>query len=192
MTDYKILLRDIIEMFYQSPFKIFNVNSLDGKKLMKPIGYFISLGITTSLRTIKDLAEVLNKSDYDISARIVELRSYKNDTWNEFLNVVSDIPEDQIKKYPSPIMEDTVLLEKSEAESLLETLKKSIEEGNYTDSYIKQKLQDAMAKLETFEGGWDTHKLMKKEKGFNIFHNCINYLDKDNVEYRIGIYVTKN
>ena len=58
-NDYKIILRDIVELFYQPPFKIFNVNSVDGETLVRPFGYFISLGITTSFDILKNIRDLI-------------------------------------------------------------------------------------------------------------------------------------
>ena len=92
-NDYKMTLRDIVELFYQSPFKIFNVNSSDGVTLTRPFGYFISLGITTSFDSLRQIRDVIKKSDYGFDARLVELESIKSEEYGDFLNILSDKSE---------------------------------------------------------------------------------------------------
>ena len=56
-------------MFFKSrEFKIFDVS---------PEGYFISLGLTTSLETLEKLSTVLRHSDYGFSASVRELKSVR-------------------------------------------------------------------------------------------------------------------
>ena len=96
--DYKIILRDIVELFYHSPFKIFNVNSVDRETLMRPFGYFISLGITTSMESLKNIRDIIGKSDYGFEAKIVELESIKSEEYGDFLNVITNKTEEEYQQ----------------------------------------------------------------------------------------------
>ena len=53
------------------------------------------------------------------------------------------------------------------------------------------RLQDLIDKL-TSTNGWDAHLIQKDdEKGeYRIFHQYINYKKENDVEYRVGIFVT--
>ena len=186
-NDYKIILRDIVELFYQPPFKIFNVNSVDGETLVRPFGYFISLGITTSFDILKNIRDLISKSDYGFEARLVELESIKSDEYGDFLNVLSDLQENEIKKYPSTPPENIEVLEKEDAENLLSELTEKINSGDYSVSMYRQKLADTIKKI----ANWEDHGLQIKDGQPGVFHKFINYKKTDNAEFRIGIYVTK-
>lgn len=186
-TDYKIILRDIVELFYQPPFKIFNVNSVDGETLVRPFGYFISLGITTSFDILKNIRDLISKSDYEFEARLVELESIRSDEYGDFLNVLSDLQENEIKKYPSPIPDDVEVLGKEDAENLLSDLTEKINCGDYSVSMYRQKLADTLKKIEN----WDDYGVQLKDGQPGVFHKFINYRKTDKAEFRIGIYVTK-
>ena len=112
--DYKIILRDIVELFYHSPFKIFNVNSVDRKTLVRPFGYFISLGITTSMESLKNIRDIIGKSDYGFEAKIVELESIKSEEYGDFVNVITNKTEWEITKYPSTPPENIKVYTKEE------------------------------------------------------------------------------
>lgn len=187
ITEYKIILRDIVEMFYQPPFKIFNVNSIDGKTIVKPFGYFISLGITTSLDVLNNIKNYISKSDYGFDAKLVELESIRSEEYGDFLNVLSDIPEDKIKKYRSTPPENIKVYDKKEVDELLESYNKKIESGDYSCSLKKKELLDLTKKINS----WDDHCIQEKDNVLGIFHKFVNYKKTDKAEFRIGIYVTK-
>ena len=170
-NDYKIILRDIVELFYQPPFKIFNVNSVDGETLVRPFGYFISLGITTSFDILKNIRDLISKSDYGFEAKLVELESIKSDEYGDFLNVLSDLQENEIKKYPSTPPENIEVLEKEDAENLLSELTEKINSGDYSVSMYRQKLADTIKKIEN----WEDHGLQIKNGQPGVFHKFINY-----------------
>lgn len=186
--DYKVILRDIVELFYQSPFKIFNVNSIDSKTMVKPFGYFISLGITTSLDSLKTIRDYISKSDYGIDARIVEICSTRSDKYGDYLNVLLPTKEDEITKYPSLIPDGTQVLEKDQVEELLGELQVKIQEGDFGLSPLRQKICDTMEKI---GDDWDSKALQIKEGVVGVFHKYVNYKRDDSSEYRIGIYATK-
>ena len=179
-NDYKIILRDIVELFYQPPFKIFNVNSVDGETLVRPFGYFISLGITTSFDILKNIRDLISKSDYGFEARLVELESIKSDEYGDFLNVLSDLQENEIKKYPSTPPENIEVLEKEDAENLLSELTEKINSGDYSVSMYRQKLADTIKKIEN----WEDHGLQIKNGQPGVFHKFINYKKTDNGSYQ--------
>lgn len=186
--DYKVTLRDIVELFYQSPFKIFNINSIDGETMVKPFGYFISLGITTSLESLKTIRDYISKSNYGIDSRIVEICSTKSDEYGDYLNVLLPTREDEITKYPSSIPDDTQVLEKNQAEELLEDLQIKIQEGDFRLSPLKQKICDTLEKI---GDDWDTKAIQLKDGVVGVFHKYVNYKRENASEYRIGIYATK-
>ena len=165
-NDYKIILRDIVELFYQPPFKIFNVNSVDGETLVRPFGYFISLGITTSFDILKNIRDLISKSDYGFEARLVELESIKSDEYGDFLNVLSDLQENEIKKYPSTPPENIEGLEKEDAENFAACVAPYI--GEYELVYTRNErgkellLEGRVKSLEHAGAQSATHKVVRK------------------------------
>ena len=176
----KTILRDIVELFYHSPFKIFNINSVDGETMVKPFGYFISLGITTSLESLRQICDYIGKSDYGFDSRIVEICSLRSDKYGDHLNMLLPTPEDEITKYPSDLPPQ--LLDKDQA---TEFLKENIQEGNFE---LTQKLREVMDKIGE---DWECKAVQIKEGIPVIFHRFVNYRKEGDLEYRIGIYVTK-
>lgn len=186
-NDFKNTLKDIVEIFYQPPFKIFNINSVDGKTLVKPFGYFISLGITTSLDMLRNLRDIIAKSDYGFEARLVEIESTKSDFYGDFLNVLVDLQENEIKKYPSAIPEGTEILEKEDAEKLISKMTEKIESGEYAVSVDRQQLIKTFNKIDN----WKDFAIQMRNGQPGVFHRYVNYRKAENSEFRIGIYVTK-
>ena len=186
-NDYKMTLRDIVELFYQSPFKIFNVNSSDGVTLTRPFGYFISLGITTSFDSLRQIRDVIKKSDYGFDARLVELESIKSEEYGDFLNILSDKSEEELKKYISIPPDSLQIMDKEESLKYLDELTDKMNSGDLSVAQERQKVSDLIKRIDN----WDEYGLQIKDGQPGLFHKYINYKKGDNSEYRIGIYVTK-
>ena len=157
--NYRHLLVEITKMFFKSrEFKIFDVS---------PEGYFISLGLTTSLETLEKLSTVLRNSDYGFSASVRELKSVRIDD-NEYINTVTEsIP----KKFDSGQM---------------------IKEGSVIyGEESKDKFPEITEFIETSEGGWDEYGILcKPDSNPVVYYKKVNYMRQDEgSELRLGIYV---
>lgn len=188
ITDYKVILRDIVELFYHSPFKIFNINSVDGETMVKPFGYFISLGITTSMESLKLIRDFISKSDYGFEARLVEIKSTKSEEYGDFLNTLSDIPEEDIHKYESPIPENYQVLGETETKELMTELQDKITSGDFRVSPLRSRITEVLEKI---GDQWEDYGVQIKDGFPGIFHKYVNYKKASDAEYRIGIYATK-
>lgn len=180
-------VHEIVEIFYQKPpFKTFYVNSTDGVNFCKPLGVFISLGITTSFKVLTDLAKILCRTP-GMTARVAEIVSTKVE--GQFLNVLSDsIPDTQYEVNPETVAPSKVL-GKSEAEAQLQEL---MDQGK-TEQYMK--LRDTIARVqEDPAGAWTNKQVMCLDNGgYRVFHRLVNYRkDVDDTEYRLGIYVDED
>lgn len=184
--DYKVILRDIVELFYQSPFKIFNVNTVDGETIVKPFGYFISLGITTSLESLKNIRDYISKSDYGFEARLSEICSVKSEKYGDYLNMLLPTTEENITKYQSSDLPN--LLDKESAEALLTALSKKIQDGDLSVSPFHQRLGEIIGRIGS---DWDSKSVLIKNDTPSIFYKYINYKNTGDAEYRIGIYAKK-
>lgn len=194
-------VRKLVEVFYQPPFKTFYVNSIDGSEFVKPVGIFVSLGITTSLRTIDNICDIINNSE-KYSSRVVEIASKR--VSGQFLNYVT-------KENPPQIHIDTIqqgvlfLPERDKGEKLIDQKFSMIELEQMKDLMHPDQdiltLQKYAPKIKSLESlikqieddplGWDGYWILKKpDESYKLFHRYINYSNMGDVEYRIGIYVT--
>ena len=184
----KAKIHNLVSVFYQPTFKTFFINSVDEETFIKPFGIFVSLGITTSMKTIEDIKNIIQESD-EFSAQIAELSSKK--VRGQFLNTITNLSSPQqyeIQEFPEGTMNE------EEARAELERLKaimnpeEELETLKIHAPRVSQ-LQDLIDKL-TSSGGWDAHLIQKKEEGdYGVFHKFVNYKNDGDVEYRIGIYV---
>lgn len=187
-----ILREDIhrlVEVFYQPPFKTFYVNSIDGDSFVKPVGVFVSLGITTSDKMLEDIREILSDK-YD--ATIAEISSVKKG--NQYLNTITNTHNPE-KYLISDFGEDTLDQEGAERElnSLRELMAVDQLLPVLQESAPKiAKLQELIEKLSEDSGeGWKYHRIQKEEGSYRLFHKYVNYKKEGDVEYRIGIFISE-
>jgi hypothetical protein len=183
-------INEIVEVFYQQNFKTFYINSIDGKTFVKPVGVFVSLGITTSMKAIEDIRSVIANTE-GYSAIIAEISSKK--VGNQFLNTIVNL--ETPTQYRLDNFGDNIL-NKEKAEEELQKLKEKMnidEDIKILQLYAPKisKLQDLIDKL-TISNGWDDHSIMKEDDDYKIYHQKINYKKDGNIEYRIGIFVSEN
>lgn len=195
MALHKEKVHELVEIFYnQRKFKTFYVNSIDGKTFTMPSGVFVSLGITTPLRVLTEIRNVLR--DQGFGSRLAEIRSDK--VGGQYLNIITSKSEDEISQY---VIEESQYPEKTmnetEAKELLELLKAKV----VTDSPIEilREVSPKVSKLSQIienldRSGWDRHLVqIDTDGGYKIFHTKVNYYKEPTTgsEYRIGIYVTE-
>jgi hypothetical protein len=190
----KETIHELVEVFYQPPFKTFYINSLDGQAFSKSLGVFVSLGITTSMKTLQDIKEVLQKTS-GYNAALVEIKSQK--VAGQFLNTVIEKPETEVTQYEMTEYPEKWYSEE-ESKKLLQDMKEAIEKGETTATEYAGKvtrLEELIKKLDwNYPGGWVNHVIQVTPDGdYKIFHKMVNYRQDptDGVEYRIGIYVTE-
>lgn len=184
-------LRDLISVFYRNTFKIFYINSCDGETFTKPLGLFVSLGITTSPSILENMREILESSGY--TATICEISSKR--FGGQYLNTITD--QEFPKQYELTEFDDDIL-DRDGAISLLNSYKKDINQDQDIEllKYLvphAARLEELINKLDR-TSGWDLHLIQKIDdtENFKIFHKFVNYKQVDGVEYRLGIYVSEN
>jgi hypothetical protein len=182
-------IHEIVEVFYQPTFKTFYVNSTDGETFIKPIGVFVSLGITTALKVIEDMGEII--SGYNYNTRIVEISSKKIN--GQFLNTITF---ENPSQYTIKDSEDILGKEKAEEELCrLKAFMSPNESLEVIQTYAPkiQKLQELIDELNKSPQGWENHviKLEDGSEDYKIFHKQVNYKKENDVEYRIGIFVSE-
>jgi len=183
-------INEVVEVFYQQNFKTFYVNSIDGKSFVKPLGVFVSLGITTSMKSLEDIRSVIANTE-GYSAVIAEISSKK--VGSQFLNTVINL--ETPKQYVLDNSGDNFLNEEK-AEKELNDLKEKMNTGEDLEVLQKyapkiSKLQDLINKL-TSTNGWESHSILKDGDDYRIYHQNVNYKKDGDIEYRIGIFVSEN
>lgn len=197
----KTSLAEIVEVHYQSPFKIFNINSIDGQTATKPFGLFVSLGLTTSIKVLEGVRCVIEESGYSSSiARITSKRvgSPQGGVHNRYINCLDVIfpNTSAVEQFESTVPNYIKLFNESESRELLNSLKARISDLTTSLSDVA-KLASQVSRVKTqiekitISDGWDTHSLAFDEKNMEYFsfHRTVNYLAEDDLEKRIGIYV---
>lgn len=196
-------IRRLVKVFYQNPFKTFYINSTDGETFIKPVGVFVSLGITTSLGTLENIKDIIENSEY-YSARLVEIGSKK--VSGQFLNYITS--EDPKQIHINTIQEGLQLLKTLKTEGVSQIMDQTasiielekMKDRLHPDQDIKT-IQDYAPKITSLETlinqinddplGWDGYWILKRQDGtFKLFHRYINYGNMGDIEYRIGIFVT--
>lgn len=182
---------ELVEVFYQPTFKTFYINSVDGVNFVKPVGVFVSLGITTSRKVLEDIKDtILGTGKYN--AVVAEISSKK--VGSQYLNtIISTSPEQYLILDPI----DGVM-NRDESINKLDSLKNkmSLISSNQDIDVIKtiapkiSKLQDLIDKLDN-SSGWDSHLIQECDDDFRIYHKNINYKKEGDLEFRIGIYVSE-
>lgn len=181
-------IHDLVEVFYQPTFKTFYINSTNGTTFIKPIGVFVSLGITTSMKVLEDIENIINSTE-EYEAKIVEISSKK--VAGQFLNTITN--KEDPKQYKLTNFSDNIMDEKRSKEKLeeMKNLMSPDQDLEILKTYAPRisRLQDLIDKLTT-TNGWNAHLIEEKANGdYNIYHQFVNYKKEDEIEFRIGIYV---
>lgn len=180
-------LRNAVELYYRTNFRIFTINSVDGKKVIKSPGEFISLGITTSDTVIKTVMEVIKSELPEYEVVKAEMVSVKNDSdVFKYLNYITK--KGDIDKYENTVEVTGKLLDRDLALEELENLRNMIP----SDLNKVNELSKLIQKLEYSVNGWEDHFIEKQEDGtYVLYHKLINYKVDGDKEYRVGIYVVE-
>ena len=185
-------VKDLVGVFYHPPFKIFYINSDDGENFKKPVGVFVSLGITTSPGVIEDIKNIIDSTP-EFRAEIVEIQSKKKS--GQFMNTIVKRYSNsgEISQYLSELKGD--LLDREEAFKELEKMKSvMVPDSDYEilREYAPKisRLSELIGKLDESEK-WAGHLIQRSDEdgGYKIFHKYVNYKCDGDEEYRIGILV---
>lgn len=189
----KLIDRDkvhqLVGVFYQPTYKTFLVNSLDGETVTDPMGVFVSLGMTTSMDVIKSICNIIGDSD-KYNAKIVEIVSRK--VGGQYVNSLTG--KEPVQYHLKDIKE--LIFTREQAIEELENMKNEMDPT--TPLEILKDYAPKVSRLQYFidkldeSGAWGEHRIQKEDNGdYRIYHLRVNYEKVDDVEYRIGIYVTE-
>lgn len=184
-------IHELVRLFYQHTFKTFYINSEDGKEFSKPQGVFVSLGMTTKLKTLENIRDFI-AANKEFRARIAEISSTRVD--DQFLNTITEIENPtqyRIEDLPSDVITKEEAYEELEKLKNDMTLRTSLEELTEKTHQVK-KLKGLIDNLEETQG-WDSHVIQRDgDSDYRIFHLYVNYAKKEGIEYRLGIFVDEN
>ena len=188
---YRDKVHNLINAYYQPTFKTFYVNTTNGKDFIKPTGVFVSLGITTSKKTMDDIRVIVENHGYN--ARIAEISSIKDEGTGQYLNKLIEDSEDPEQYLLTEYNKDSIM-DRDQSMEELGRLKGLLNPDQSLEvlkdiSPKVSKLIDLINKLDP--DGWNLHFIQKEDNGdYKIFHRYVNYKKVENTEYRIGIYVS--
>lgn len=189
----KLIDRDkvhqLVGVFYQPTYKTFLVNSLDGETITDPTGVFVSLGMTTSMNVIESICNIIGDSD-KYNAKIVEIVSRK--VGGQYVNSLTG--KEPVQYHLKDIKE--LIFTREQAIEELENMKNEMDPK--TPLEILKDYAPKVSRLQYFidkldeSNSWGEHRIQKEDNGdYRIYHLRVNYEKVDDVEYRIGIYVTE-
>lgn len=186
-------LKKIVELFYQHDFKIFYINSTDGKNFLKPSKAFISLGITTNPKTLQYIANSITLVNKGLKCTLSEIKSIAKGE-NQYLNsIVQIFDRNDMVQYKQEVPNGA--LSRTNADGFLENLKVVLEEAKETHGIgsiealnINKEIEELEALVNRYRDSEDIWYYKVNNK-WTIFHECINYRKKKDGEYRLGIIV---
>jgi hypothetical protein len=188
-------VQEIVETIYQPTFKVFTINSEDGVEFSKPLGYFVSLGITTSLSTLHDVCSFLSdqlKNQVEFCS-LSELRTIKK--YGQFLNSINKLVsfEDPVSPQYDTSLTPSEVLNKSDCEAELRALKDKMNESTdvneiriYSNSIGR--LSNLIGKIDK-RNEWNLKGVIYENDDYKIFHKKVNFIESHNESYRIGIFI---
>lgn len=187
-------VEELVSIFYQPTFKVFYINADHEYNLVKPTGVFVSLGLTSTLSTIDSVRqslEGLGKGYVTSFAVLATKRANGN-----FLNKIEKCMElEEVEQFKLDSFPDN-LIEREESIKLLGNLKAELDKHQNLNDVIGlapkvHKLESLINKIDG-ELGWERYSIVpdSSTNSYMLFHRFVNYTRKDDIEYRIGIYVT--
>ena len=155
---YRHLITEITRLFVRSKeFKIFEIT---------PSGWFVSLGLTTSLNTLEKLKDVFKNSDYDFKiADLAKMKSIRLED-GTYENVIEELGFKE--KFDTNELPGCIILGEE----------------------AKEEYPEISEAIESSDGKWENHGiLVSPDKEPVLFYKKVNYKKVDNLEFRLGIYV---
>lgn len=192
----KEMITRVVDELYPSKYKIFTINSEDGINIVKPIGLFVSLGITTSMSTIQMICKKINSS-LDISSCVSEIESRM--VSGVYVNKVTKT--ENVSQYDSGILSNGTLIDKNQLLGMIKDVKDKMITSNDDDEFMRynnilyklSKISRKMKSSEPFSSGNYSVIVNDANDRFNasIVNNKINYTQYNEINNGINIIVHK-
>lgn len=198
INEFKNKIEKLIRAYHNSSAKFFYINSIDGETFSLPLGVFVSLDMTESLKTITDLSALINKivlPDLSLEASVVEIASKKVDS--VFMNTITKSDLEDISQHISSEEDLDLFQSLEEVDGEIEFLKNKIlnEEKSLSARHTIMLSQLINLRNKVCESNnWSIKKIQKlnesiKGNYYRPFYTHINYKKEGDVEYRIGIFI---
>lgn len=207
MSVNKEMVTRVVDSCYSSPYKIFTINSYDGVHVVKPLGLFVSLGVTTTMRTMSIvLHELIDQLKVNASIAEISSRYVNNRYINNVITEGSHVKQYDSESVPSnglrlnlDELKDFIFDTKSKIVKNVDDDSKVIELTNRLTKMIK-----VLNKMEKYPSSFPLANLVgiNDNSNFDVYviSNSINYIrchesvnDTNIVVHkRIGILVNFN
>lgn len=201
MNINKEILTRVVDSCYSSSYKIFTVNSHDGFSITRPLGLFISLGMTTSFKTMEIVVKEV-RDQLKVNVELAEIASRLVD--NHYVNSVIRVGRD-VAQYESGSVTNGLRLTKDELKDFILDTKSKIVKNIDDDRKVTEltnRLTKMMKVLDKVERPNQVINLIDNGSEFDVYvvNDRINYAQyqemiKDTsitVHKRIGILVNFN
>lgn len=200
----KDLISRVVDDCYSSHYKIFSINSRDGINSGRSLGLFISLGITTSMTTIRMVMDRLKNQFPENNVVISEIESRLID--GRYTNKISK--STNVTQYNSGSIQYGKIISESELCELVSSLKNKLLDNKDDDDLVLEyscriskvaKIINKISSSDTYN--WEDYSVsvINTDKEFNIsvVNNRINYIQEKEVyngsdiivHKRVGIFV---
>lgn len=184
----KLKVKEVVERVYDPQFKIFMINSEDGEEFGRSESAFVSLGLTTSNIVLSNVRDTLEMAGYD--AKLVKIASKRVN--GQFMNYV--FGEDVDNKFPVPEIDKEEVLDEKGSKELLELYRSALTPSTEVETlrdYVPKvsKLESLIEKIEETEDSWGAYSIFPEGGDFRLYHLFVNYMKKEDIEYRIGVLV---
>ena len=192
----KEMITRVVDELYPSKYKIFTINSEDGINIVKPIGLFVSLGITTSMSTIQMICKKINSS-LNISSYVSEIESRM--VSGVYVNKITKTED--VSQYDSGILSNGTLIDKNQLLGMIRDVKDKMITSKDDDEFMKynnilyklSKISRKMKSSESFSSGNYSVTVSDNNDRFNasLVNNKINYMQYNEINNGINIIVHK-
>ena len=192
----KEMITRVVDELYPSKYKIFTINSEDGINIVKPIGLFVSLGITTSMSTIQMICKKINSS-LNISSYVSEIESRM--VSGVYVNKITKTED--VSQYDSGILSNGTLIDKNQLLGMIRDVKDKMITSKDDDEFMKynnilyklSKISRKMKSSESFSSGNYSVIVSDNNDRFNasLVNNKINYMQYNEINNGINIIVHK-
>lgn len=197
----KEIVTRVVDSCYSSPYKVFTINSYDGYRVTKPLGLFISLGVTTSMKT---MSIVLNELRSQLRCNVVlgEIASKYIDG-RYINNVVAQ--GDEVTQYSSDSITEGLRLTVDELRDFIFDTKSKIVKNVDDDNMVIEltnrltKMLKVLNKMESNPSLYQQANLIDDKGLFDIYviNNNVNYVQHQEelngatmtIHKRIGILI---
>lgn len=187
-------LKKIVDVFYQHDFKIFYINSTDDENFAKPSKAFISLGITTTPKTLQYIANSITLVKKELRCTLGEIKSVSKGS-GQYLNTIKTVfDKNDISQYHQDVPDGAISIKS--VDDFIDSFKISLEEskeslGMATKPILEKEkeLTDLETLVERYRDCDDIWLYKDSSDKWTAFHECVNYEKRDDGEYRLGILV---